>query len=113
MLGYSSVGIHRDDLALSIDGKPARIYASQGQQRSCVLALKLAEAGLLKQETGEEPVVLLDDVLSELDQSRQEYLLYETKPFQVCLSCCTLDHRFDHANASIFSIEHGIVTQKG
>ena len=113
MLGYTSVGIHRDDLLLFIDDKLARVYASQGQQRSCVLALKLSEAVLLQQETGEAPVVLLDDVLSELDQSRQEYLLYETKPFQVFLSCCSLDGKFDQANASVFFIDHGTVTQKG
>ena len=73
--GFTSVGPHRDDLEITLGGLSARMYGSQGQQRSAVLALKLAEAQALSQLTGETPIVLLDDVMSELDQSRQDYLL--------------------------------------
>lgn len=69
------MGAHRDDLEISINGMNVRTYGSQGQQRSAVLALKLSECGMIRQLTGEEPVVLLDDVMSELDESRREYLL--------------------------------------
>lgn len=69
------VGPHRDDLEVSIDGRDARVYASQGQQRSAVLALKLAELSQLRDAVGQEPVLLLDDVSSELDSRRRHLLL--------------------------------------
>lgn len=68
-------GPHRDDLALAIDARDARAFASQGQRRTIVLALKLAELGLMKVELGEAPLLLLDDVLAELDVRRQNHLL--------------------------------------
>lgn len=68
-------GPHRDDLELLLDGRPARLFASQGQQRSIALSLKLAEVQFLTQRLGEAPVLLLDDVLSELDLGRQAHLL--------------------------------------
>ncbi len=74
-LGQTLVGPHRDDLALRINGKEARIFASQGQLRTLVLALKLAELELLRAETGEYPVLLFDDVFSELDGRRRQMLL--------------------------------------
>lgn len=73
--GQTLVGPHRDDLELLIDGHDARAFASQGQQRTIVLALKLAELDLFRQEAGEPPVLLLDDVLAELDIRRQNALL--------------------------------------
>jgi len=72
--GVSLVGPHRDDLELAIDGAPARIFGSQGQQRSTVLALKLAECEIAEDATGEPPVLLLDDVMSELDAARRSYV---------------------------------------
>lgn len=71
----SLIGPHRDDLRLAIDDVDLRHYGSQGQQRSAVLSLKMAETALMAQETGENPVLILDDVLSELDPLRQEQLL--------------------------------------
>ena len=71
----SVVGSHRDDISYFINGNDAKKYASQGQQRTVVLALKLAELNLIKQKTGYNPVLLLDDVLAELDADRQNYLL--------------------------------------
>lgn len=73
--GYTSVGPHRDDFTCRINGIDARVYASQGQQRTAVLTLKLAMLKLMADVTGEYPVLLLDDVFSELDQYRREYLL--------------------------------------
>lgn len=75
--GTTSVGPHRDDLAILLDGQDARAYGSQGQQRTAVVSLKLAEAALIEHRTGERPVLLLDDVLSELDGERREALLQE------------------------------------
>lgn len=73
--GSTSVGPHRDDLRVLLDGQEARSYASQGQQRTAVVSLKLAEAELVARRTGERPVLLLDDVLSELDLERRGALL--------------------------------------
>jgi DNA replication and repair protein RecF len=75
--GTTSVGPHRDDLAILLDGEDARAYGSQGQQRTAVVSLKLAEAALIERRTGERPVLLLDDVLSELDGDRRLALLGE------------------------------------
>lgn len=75
--GSTSVGPHRDDLRLLLGGQEARSYASQGQQRTVVVSLKLAEAALVARRTGERPVLLLDDVLSELDESRRAALLQQ------------------------------------
>jgi len=73
--GTTSVGPHRDDIAILLDGQDARSYASQGQQRTAVVSLKLAEAALIERRTGDRPVLLLDDVLSELDGERRAALL--------------------------------------
>ncbi|OKH18584.1 DNA replication/repair protein RecF [[Limnothrix rosea] IAM M-220] len=73
--GSSMVGTHRDEIEFEINGTPARFYGSQGQQRTLVLALKLAELQLIEEVVGEPPLLLLDDVLAELDPSRQNQLL--------------------------------------
>lgn len=73
--GSTSVGPHRDDVLIRIDGREARAFASQGQQRTAVVSIKLAEAALVAEMTGEQPVLLLDDVLSELDAGRRRALL--------------------------------------
>lgn len=74
-LGFTSVGPHRDDIRISVNGTDVRMYGSQGQQRSAALSLKLAELRLFREIVGEYPVLLLDDVLSELDLERQRNLL--------------------------------------
>src|SRR5436305_1590232 len=75
--GVTTVGPHHDDVLIELDGRDARSYASQGQQRTAVVSLKLAEAELMAARTGERPVLLLDDVLSELDGERRAALLNE------------------------------------
>src|SRR5438045_1173785 len=75
--GSTSIGPHRDDLSIRLDGQEARSFGSQGQQRTAVVSLKLAEAALIERRAGERPVLLLDDVLSELDGDRRAALLNE------------------------------------
>ena len=86
--GFTSVGPHRDDLDIKIDGLSARNYGSQGQQRSAALSLKLGEAAVIKSFSSEQPVALLDDVMSELDETRQNYILNHIKDWQVFITCC-------------------------
>ena len=80
-------GPHKDDLLVTIDGREAKQYASQGQTRTAALALKLAEREIYKNATGEYPVLLLDDVLSELDPKRQEFVLNRIAGGQVFITC--------------------------
>ncbi len=77
--GSTTIGPHRDDIRILLDGQDARAYASQGQQRTAVVSLKLAEAALMTRRTGERPVLLLDDVLSELDGERRAALLRQVR----------------------------------
>ncbi len=84
----TTVGPHRDDLEILINNVSARSFGSQGQQRSCALALKLGESEIIKKITGETPVALLDDVMSELDEKRQDYILNHINDRQVFLTCC-------------------------
>jgi DNA replication and repair protein RecF len=86
--GQCLVGAHKDDLEIRIDGNDARSFASQGQSRTAALSLKLAEREIFLQETGEAPVLLLDDVLSELDPSRQEFVLSRITGGQTFITCC-------------------------
>ena len=109
--GHTGVGPHRDDLHIEIDGRSARSFGSQGQQRSCVLALKLAEASLLYRLLGERPVVLLDDVMSELDQSRQDYLLNHIEGWQVFITCCDPDTVGRLEGGAVFQVEGGVISQ--
>lgn len=89
--GSSSVGPHRDDIGFTINGTDIRKFGSQGQQRTAALSLKLSEIRLIEQITGDKPVLLLDDVLSELDHHRQNYLLDSIADIQTMISCTGLD----------------------
>ena len=81
-------GFPKADIDILINGISARKFGSQGQQRSAVLALKLGEANVLKEKTGEQPIALLDDVMSELDEQRQDYILHHIDGWQVFITCC-------------------------
>ena len=107
--GYTSVGPHRDDLDFKINGISVRRFGSQGQQRSTVLSLKLSEAELLYEKNEERPVILLDDVLSELDNSRQDFLLNKVKDYQVFVTCCEESNKEQLKNGKVFYIENGVV----
>ena len=87
-VGSSLYGIHKDDIKIEINGKDARFYASQGQQRSLALAMKMAEGEISREYTGEYPVFLLDDVLSELDEKRRDYILSSIDKRQVIITTC-------------------------
>ena len=100
-------GPHRDDIDILINSSSARVYGSQGQQRSCVLALKLAEAQLLEKMTGIEPIALLDDVMSELDEGRQDYILNHIKGRQVFITCCDKNTILRLTQGKTIHIENG------
>lgn len=100
-------GPHKDDLAVFIDGQPARQYASQGQTRTAALSLKLGERELHKEDTGEWPVLLLDDVLSELDARRQDFVLGRINGGQVFITCCGDEPQEKIRNGSVFHIHGG------
>lgn len=102
----TTVGPHRDDLQVSINNREVKLYASQGQQRTAALSMKLAEASCIEQETGEVPVLLLDDVLSELDESRQAYIVNKLYYGQVILACTELPKQLA-PNANLLHIEQG------
>jgi len=110
----TSVGPHRDDLAFLSNGIDLRTFGSQGQQRTAALSLKLAEIELIRSLVHDTPVLLLDDVLSELDQNRQEYLLNSIHDIQTMITCTGLDefvnHRF-HVNR-IFKVAGGTVVKE-
>ena len=87
-VGSTLYGIHKDDLDITLNGRSARMYASQGQQRSLAITLKLAEGEICKNDCGEYPVFLLDDVLSELDEKRRAFLQNEMTSRQVIMTTC-------------------------
>lgn len=106
--GTTLHGVHRDDLALSLNGEEARLYASQGQTRSLALALKLAEGAISREAGGEEPVYLLDDVFSELDASRRAYLLSALGERQVIITSCEPENGVSRLpGVAMFHIEAG------
>ncbi|MEG1551684.1 MAG: hypothetical protein RR355_05380, partial [Oscillospiraceae bacterium] len=105
----TSVGPGRDDLEIKINNLSARAYGSQGQQRSAALSLKLSEADIIKEMTGEEPIILLDDVMSELDLSRQDYILNNINKRQVFITCCDPNTVLRLCEGKSFHIEKGKV----
>ncbi len=105
-LGYTNIGPHRDDIKLVVDTVDIRSFGSQGQQRTVALSLKLAELEIFKEEVGEYPVLLLDDVLSELDQERQRRLLAYAKKLQTIITATQYDP-FMFQDANIIKIENG------
>lgn len=107
--GSTEFGPHRDDLDILINGISTRIFGSQGQQRSAALSLKLAEVELINLEVGEYPVLLLDDVLSELDYERRRFLISTFKDIQTIIT--TTDDidvkEIEKINKSVFHIKEG------
>lgn len=102
-------GPHKDDILFYVNGVNMRSFGSQGQQRTCALSLKLAELSIIKEETGEEAILLLDDVMSELDLNRQEYLIKTLKNNQIFVTTTELDQRImdSFPDAKIIYIEKG------
>ncbi len=87
----TSIGPHRDDLGFFINDIDVKSFGSQGQQRTTALSLKLSEISLVKQLIGENPVLLLDDVMSELDAKRRDYLMDSIKDIQTIITCTGYD----------------------
>ena len=100
-------GPHKDDLELLLDGRSAASFGSQGQVRTCTLSLKLAERELFFDEDGEYPVLLLDDVLSELDRRRQDFVLNRISAGQVMITCCEDGISEKLRAGAVFHIQNG------
>lgn len=107
--GITNIGPHRDDIDITVNGVSARAFGSQGQQRSSILALKLAECAILEERHSEPPVVLLDDVMSELDHSRRDFLLNQLNGKQVFITCCDVESFSGLQDGKVFHIKDGVV----
>lgn len=105
----TSIGPHRDDFSIVINGMDARTFGSQGQQRTSVLTIKFGALAIIKELTGEYPVLLLDDVLSELDTKRQEYILNSIKDVQTLITCTGVNEIRKYLNPEnkIFEVSSG------
>ncbi len=107
-LGYTSIGPHRDDIKFTLNGEDVRVFGSQGQQRTVALALKLAETELFKNRFGEYPVLILDDVLSELDKSRQKKLLSAVEGVQTLFTSAVYERQiFRNHQINKITVEKG------
>ena len=109
---FTSVGPHRDDVEILINGISARKFASQGQKRSAAITLRLAEAKLTEAITGISPIILLDDVMSELDPARQKYILNHIKGRQVLITCCDPENTKGLKAGKVIEIKDGVITEK-
>ena len=103
-------GPHKDDFAVSLSGIDLKAYGSQGQTRTAAISLKLAQRELMAREWGEEPVLLLDDVLSELDARRQDFVLNQIRSGQVLITCCEPE-RITNIGKRIF-VESGQIREE-
>ena len=110
IIGTTLSGSHKDDFEIHLNGMNAKYFASQGQQRSIALAMKLAEGEISRQESGEYPVFLLDDVLSELDRERKHYVLSELHDRQVIITTCDENDFKDISHARKIYVENGTYT---
>lgn len=107
----TSIGPHRDDLDIKINGVSARNFGSQGQKRSAALALKMSESEVISKITGIKPVILLDDVLSELDTYRQNYILNSIEGRQVFITCCDKSNIGELKNGKVFYVKNGEINE--
>ena len=107
----TTVGPHRDDVEILLNGENVRAYGSQGQKRSCAVALKLAEAQIIRDKTDEQPVILLDDVMSELDVNRQDFILNHIKDRQVFITCCEPGAVLRSANGLRTEVKDGTIKE--
>lgn len=111
--GTTTKGPHRDDIIFEIDGKDIRSFGSEGQKRTCALSLKLSEIKMIENSIHQEPVLLLDDVLSELDRNRQNMLLSSLNDVQTIVTCTGLDDFIKERMSidRIFEVKAGSVTE--
>ncbi len=112
-LGFTSIGPHRDDIKFTLNGEDVRVYGSQGQQRTVALSLKLAEAEMFKNRFGEYPIIILDDVLSELDKKRQRKLIDAVADMQSVFTTTYIDRTvFKNKEINKITIEKGQIKHK-
>lgn len=109
--GITLTGPHRDDFDIFMNDINIRKYGSQGQMRSCVLKLKLSECEIIKEKTGEEPILLLDDILSELDEERRRFFLEKIKDKQIIITCTDREEFFDN-DCFVFKAENGNIVRE-
>lgn len=109
-LHYTLTGVHRDDVNFFINGMSAREFASQGQIRSVALALKLSEAEIIRRKNKTYPVIILDDILSELDSVRRKYILNHIEKSQVFITCCNINELSGLSNGRAWNTENGKFT---
>ncbi len=107
--GFTLYGPHRDDISITINDCDAKTYGSQGQKRTAVLALKLAQAELIFNETGERPIILLDDIMSELDVKRRTYLTEKNSTSQVIITCTDAEILKNYKQAKKIHVSKGKV----
>ena len=110
----TSVGPHRDDFSILVNNMDVKIFGSQGQQRTSVLTIKFSSLNIIKENIGEYPVLLLDDVLSELDTKRQEYILKSIDGIQTSITCTgfvNIKQHIKNNNMKIFNVEKGKIRQ--
>ena len=108
-LGYTSCGPHRDDIDITINGADAKNFASQGQTRTAALSVKLAEMEIFRQLSGEYPVLILDDVMSELDLPRRKKLAQRAQGMQTILTCTHAERVLSGRQVNRIRIEGGAV----
>jgi DNA replication and repair protein RecF len=108
--GSCLTGVHKDDLEIGIDGRSARSFASQGQTRTAALSLKLAEREIVSADSGEAPILLLDDVLSELDERRQSYVLNRIGGGQTLITCCEDAGIARRTGGRVLRVENGVLS---
>ena len=107
-LGFTSIGPHRDDIKFTLNGDDVRVFGSQGQQRTVALSLKLAEAEIFYNRFNEYPILILDDVLSELDKKRQRKLINAVQNMQTIFTATSMDRQvFKNTNVNKIVIEKG------
>ncbi len=110
--GTTTVGPHRDDLMLTISGMDVRVYGSQGQQRTTALSLKLAELDIMRREIGEWPVLMLDDVMSELDPQRRRQLLRRLEGIQTIVTCTDMSDLAEAEIGAAWRIQNGRIVDR-
>ena len=109
--GFTSRGPHRDDIGIKLGEKDVKVFGSQGQQRTAALSLKLSELALIREVVGESPVLLLDDVLSELDDDRQRALMESAFDCQCFLTAAGMESAAAGRSAAVFEVKDGNITK--
>ena len=114
MLGSTTCGPHKDDLVFNINGNDVKLYGSQGQQRTASISAKLAEIELIRSEKGENPVLLLDDILSELDENRQIFLMESIGDLQTFITCTGVEDSIGKyiKDTTLYNVQNGDFIKK-